>query len=67
MPDKKDLRRYELESLLKEMDLWDKLQEMSAYKLKSMLKSEKLTYEQKEQLSEFMDKEDKTKISLKKL
>ena len=32
-----------------------------------MLKSEKLTYEQKEQLSEFMDKEDKTKISLKKL
>ena len=47
MPDKKDLRRYELESTLKDMNLWSNLQEMSSYKLKSMLKSDEITSEQK--------------------
>ena len=67
MPDKKDLRRYELESALKDMDLWDNLQEMSPYKLKSMLKSDKITPEQKKQLSEYMDNDNNTRLSLKKL
>jgi hypothetical protein len=67
MPDKKDLRRYELESTLKDMDLWDNLQEMSPYKLKSMLKSDKITPEQKKQLSEYMDNDNNTRLSLKKL
>ena len=67
MPSKKDLRRYELESKLKEMDLWDNLQEMSPYKLKSLLKSDDLTPEQKKQLSEYMDNDNNTRLSLKKL
>jgi hypothetical protein len=67
MPDKKDLRRYELESTLKDMNLWDNLQEMSPYKLKSMLKSDKITPEQKKQLSEYMDNDNNTRLSLKKL
>ena len=67
IPGKKDLRRYELESQLKEMDLWEDLQEMSSYKLKSMLKSEKITQEQKQTLLEFMDSDEKTRLSLKKL
>ena len=67
MPDKKDLRRYELESKLKDMDLWSNLQEMSPYKLKSMLKSDEITPEQKKQLSECMDNDNNTRLSLKKL
>ncbi len=67
MPDKKDLRRYELESTLKDMDLWDNLQEMSPYKLKSMLKSDKITPEQKKLLSEYRDNDNNTRLSLKKL
>jgi hypothetical protein len=67
MPDKKDLRRYELESALKDMDLWDNLQEMSPYKLKSMLKSDKITPEQKKLLSEYRDNDNNTRLSLKKL
>ena len=67
VPDKKDLRRYELESALKEMELWDQLQEMSAYKLKKMLKSDEMNLNQKEKLSELMDKDEKTRVSLKKL
>ena len=67
MPGKKDLRRYELESKLKDMDLWSNLQEMSPYKLKSMLKSDEITPEQKKQLSEYMDNDNNTRLSLKKL
>jgi len=67
MPGKKDLRRYELESKLKDMDLWGNLQEMSPYKLKSMLKSDEITPEQKKQLSEYMDNDNNTRLSLKKL
>ena len=67
MPGKKDLRRYELESKLKDMDLWSNLQEMSPYKLKSMLKSDEITPEQKKQLSECMDNDNNTRLSLKKL
>ena len=67
VPDKKDLRRYELESALKEMDLWGQLQEMSAYKLKKMLKSNEMNLDQKEKLSELMDNDQKTRVSLKKL
>ena len=67
VPDKKDLRRYELESALKEMNLWETLQEMSAYKLKKMLKSDEMNPDHKEKLSELMDSDKKTRISLKKL
>ena len=67
VPDKKDLRRYELESALKEMNLWGNLQEMSAYKLKKMLKSDEINPDHKEKLSELMDSDKKTRISLKKL
>tara|TARA_B100000965_G_scaffold105666_1_gene87164 strand:+ start:3575 stop:4792 length:1218 start_codon:yes stop_codon:yes gene_type:complete len=67
VPDKKDLRRYELESALKEMNLWETLQEMSAYKLKKMLKSDEINSDHKEKLSELMDSDKKTRISLKKL
>ena len=67
MPEKKDLRRYELEATLKELDLWNEIQEMSAYKLKSLLKSEELSAEQKLSILEYMDEELKVKLSLKKL
>ena len=67
VPSKKDLRRYELESKLKEMDLWANLQEMSPYKLKSLLKSDEITAEQKKHLSEYMDSESNIRVSLKKL
>ena len=67
VPDKKDLRRYELESALKEMNLWETLQEMSAYKLKKMLKSDEINSDHKEKLSELMDSDKRTRISLKKL
>ena len=67
VPEKKDLRRYELETTLKELNLWDEIQEMSAYKLKSLLKSEELSTEQKLSILEYMDEELKVKLSLKKL
>mgnify|MGYP000843577521 FL=1 len=67
IPGKKDLRRYELESTLKELELWDNLQEMSSYKLKSMLKSDKITLDQKKKISEYMEQDEKVRISLKKL
>ena len=67
VPEKKDLRRYELETTLKELELWNEIQEMSAYKLKSLLKSEELSAEQKLSILEYMDEELKVKLSLKKL
>ena len=67
MPEKKDLRRYELESTLKELNLWAKIQELSAHKLKSMLRSGELSTEQKLSILEYMDEQTKVKLSLKKL
>ncbi len=67
VPDKKDLRRYELENTLKELDLWEQTQEMSAYRLKSLLKSEALSSEKKAALLTYMDEESNVKLSLKKL
>ena len=67
IPGKKDLKRYELESTLKELELWDDLQEMSPYKLKSMLKSEHWSEEQKKKISSYLDKAENSRISLKKL
>ena len=67
MPEKKDLRRYELETTIKELELWDQIQEMSAYKLKSLLKSEDLSEKQKLSILEYMDEETKINLSLKKL
>jgi hypothetical protein len=67
MPEKKDLRRYELETTIKELELWDQIQEMSAYKLKSLLKSDDLSEKQKLSILEYMDEETKIKLSLKKL
>ena len=67
MPEKKDLRRYELESTLKELNLWTKIQELSAHKLKSMLRSGELSTEQKLSILEYMDEQTKVKLSLKKL
>jgi|TARA_B110000116_G_C16713408_1_gene525610 RecB family exonuclease len=67
IPGKKDLKRYELESSLKELELWDDLQEMSPYKLKSMLKSERWSEEQKKTISSYLDKTESSRISLKKL
>ena len=67
VPDKKDLRRYELENVLKELDLWSQIQEMSAYRLKSLLKSEGLSSEHRAAILEYMDEDEKTKVNLKKL
>ena len=67
IPDKKDPKRYELESSLKELELWDDLQEMSVYKLKSMLKSERWSEDQKQTISNYLDKSENPRISLKKL
>jgi RecB family exonuclease len=67
IPGKKDIKRYELESTLKELELWDDLQEMSPYKLKSMLKSEHWSEEQKKKISSYLDKAENSRISLKKL
>ena len=67
MPEKKDLRRYELETTIKELELWGQIQEMSAYKLKSLLKSDDLSEKQKLSILEYMDEETKIKLSLKKL
>ena len=67
LPEKKDLRRYELETTLKELELWGQIQEMSSYKLKSLLKSDDLSAEQKLSILEYMDEEIKVKLSLKKL
>jgi putative RecB family exonuclease len=67
IPDKKDLRRYELESTLREMGLWDDLQEMSAYRLKSKIKSGDWSLEQKTEILKYMDMDSSTSVSLKKL
>ncbi|MEC8874987.1 MAG: PD-(D/E)XK nuclease family protein [Candidatus Thermoplasmatota archaeon] len=67
IPDKKDLRRYELESSLKEMGLWDDLQEMSVYRLKTKLKSGDWTSEQRATIRKYMDTDSTMNISLKKL
>ena len=67
IPDKKDLRRYELESTLREMKLWDDLQEMSAYRLKSKLKSGDWSSEQKTAILKYMDTDSSTRVGLKKL
>jgi RecB family exonuclease len=67
IPSKKDLKRYELESSLKELELWDDVQEMSVWKVKSMLKSEHWSEEQKKKISSYLDKSDNPRISLKKL
>ena len=67
IPDKKDLRRYELESSLKDMGVWDDLQEMSAYRLKSKLKSGDLTPEQRMKILKYMDTESSISVSMKKL
>ena len=67
VPEKKDLRRYELESTLKELNLWGKIQELSAHKLKSMLRSDELSKEQKLSILEYMDEQTKVKLSLKKI
>ena len=65
--DKKDLRRYEMENVLKELDLWSQIQEMSAYRLKSLLKSEGLSSDHRAAILEYMDEDEKTKVNLKKL
>ena len=67
IPDKKDLRRYELESTLREMGLWDDLQEMSAYRLKSKIKSGDWSLEQKTEILKYMDMDSSMSVSLKKL
>ena len=67
IPDKKDLRRYELESTLREMGLWDDLQEMSAYRLKSKIKSGAWSLEQKTEILKYMDMDSSMSVSLKKL
>ena len=67
IPSKKDLKRYELESSLKELELWNDVQEMSVWKVKSMLKSEHWSEEQKKKISSYLDKSDNPRISLKKL
>ena len=67
IPDKKDLRRYELESSLKDMGVWEDLQEMSAYRLKSKLKSEEFTPEQKAAILKYMDTESSIRVNMKRL
>ncbi len=67
IPDKKDLRRYELESSLKEMGLWNDLQEMSVYRLKTKLKSGDWTSEQRATIRKYMDTDSTVNIRLKKL
>ena len=51
----------------KELKLWNQIQEMFAYKLKSLLKSEDLSVEQKSSILEYLDEETKIQLSLKKL
>ena len=67
IPDKKDLRRYELESTLREMKLWDDLQEMSVYRLKSKLKSGDWSSKQKTAILKYLDTDSSTRVSLEKL
>ena len=67
MPEKIDIRLYELDNTLKELELWPQIQEMSAFKLKSLLKSDDLSPEHKLSILEYMDEETKTRLSLKKL
>ena len=68
-PGQKDLRRYNLESVLEEMDLLDSFQQtsLSWSRLKSKLKSDDLTPEQKAKILENMDVEKATTFTLKKL
>ena len=68
-PGQKDLRRYNLESALEEMGLLDSFQQTSISwsRLKSKLKSDDLTPEQKSKILENMDVEKATKFTLKKL
>jgi hypothetical protein len=49
------------------MKLWDDLQEMSAYRLKSKLKSGDWSSEQKTAILKYMDTDSSTSVSLKKL
>ena len=67
IPDKKDLRRYELESSLKDMGVWEDLQEMSAFRLKSKLKSDDFTPDQKATILNYMDTDSSVSVSMKKL
>ena len=56
-----------MENVLKELDLWSQIQEMSAYRLKSLLKSEGLSSDHRAAILEYMDEDEKTKVNLKKL
>jgi len=67
IPDKKDLRRSELETALKDMELWNELQELSVYRLKSLLKSDSWSSEQKTAILKYMDSDSSVTVSLKKL
>ena len=49
------------------MKLWDDLQEMSIYKLKSKLKSGDWSSEQKAAILKYMDTDSSTRVGLKKL
>ena len=68
-PSQKDLRRYALESTLEEMGLMESFQQKSISwsRLKSKLKSDDLTSEQKEKILENMDVDKSTRFTLKKL
>ena len=68
-PGQKDLRRYALESTLEEMGLIESFQQKSISwsLLKSKLKSDDLTSEQKEKILENMDVDKVTRFTLKKL
>ena len=68
-PGQKDLRRYALESTLEEMGLMESFQQKSISwsLLKSKLKSDDLTSEQKEKILENMDVDKVTRFTLKKL
>ena len=68
-PGQKDLRRYALESTLEEMGLIESFQQKSISwsLLKSKLKSDDLTSEQKEKILENMDVDKVTRFTVKKL
>jgi len=68
-PSQKDLRRYALEATLEEMGLIESFQQKSISwsRLKSKLKSDDLTSEQKEKILENMDVDKSTRFTLKKL
>jgi len=69
VPGQKDLRRYILETTLEEMGLTESFQQktISWSLLKSKLKSDDLTSEQKEKILENMDVDKSTRFTLKKL